>query len=122
VILHQEQRDGVDRGSQRSGLLEDVDAVLLPLDHSCNAAYLALKSGQSAQELDAILRIATGTSGSSLRGGGCVRHTGWEYSLVSLRAFWCSLPWATIVMLPMVISVGSTCAKIGLVSGQDWRG
>ena len=84
VVLHQQQGHGVDRCPQRGGLLEDVDAVLLALDHAGDAPDLPLDPGKPAQELSAILLITARRGGASL--GRCrgrcrwVRHTGWEYS------------------------------------------
>ena len=51
VVLHDQQRDGVDRGPQRGRLLEDVDAVLVALDHPADAPDLALDARQAAQQL-----------------------------------------------------------------------
>ena len=90
VVLHQQQRDGVDRGSQRGRLLEDVDAVLVALDHAGDAPHLPLQPGEPAQELGAILLIAARRGGPlrrCRRGCGCVRHTGWEYSSGALQAW-----------------------------------
>jgi len=57
VVLQDEDGDGVDGGPQRGGLLEDVDAVLLALDHPGNTADLALHPRQASDESRPILRI-----------------------------------------------------------------
>src|SRR3954451_7589724 len=58
VVLEDEDRQGIDGRPQRRGLLEDVDAVLLALDHPGDAADLALHPRQTADELRLVLRIA----------------------------------------------------------------
>jgi hypothetical protein len=58
VILEDEQGHGVDRRSERGGLLEDVDAVLLALDHPADASDLALDPAEPAKELGAVLGVA----------------------------------------------------------------
>ena len=42
VVLEHEDGERIDRGTQRGRLLEDVDAVLLPLDHPADPAGLTL--------------------------------------------------------------------------------
>ena len=51
VVLEDEDRHGVDGGAQRRGLLEDVDAVLLALDHPGDPTDLALHPRQPADQL-----------------------------------------------------------------------
>ena len=58
VVLEDEDRQGIDRGPQRGGLLEDVDAVLLALDHPRDTADLALHARQASHELGRVLRVA----------------------------------------------------------------
>ena len=50
--------DGVDRGPQGGGLLEDVDAVLLALDHPGDPADLALDAAEATDELGPVPRVA----------------------------------------------------------------
>src|SRR5262245_38342481 len=57
VVLKDHDRQRVDGGPQRRGLLEDVDAVLLALDHPGNAADLALHPGEPADQSRLVLRI-----------------------------------------------------------------
>ena len=58
VVLEDEDRERVDGGPQRGGLLEDVDAVLLALDHPGDPADLALHPRQPADEAGLVLRVA----------------------------------------------------------------
>jgi hypothetical protein len=58
VILEDEDRQGIDRGAQGARLLEDVDAVLLALDHARDAAHLALDTRQPADQLRLVTRVA----------------------------------------------------------------
>ena len=51
MVLEDEDRQRVDGGAQRRGLLEDVDAILLALDHPGDAADLALHPRQATDEL-----------------------------------------------------------------------
>jgi hypothetical protein len=70
--------NSVDRRPQCRGLLQDVDAVLVALDHPRDSANLALHARQAAQELRAILCIAV----ARWRLGRCrlcSAHTGGEY-------------------------------------------
>ena len=53
-----QDRQRVHRGTQGGRLLEDVDAVLLALDHPGDAADLALHPRQATDELGLVLRIA----------------------------------------------------------------
>ena len=53
---HDRQR--IDGGPQRGGLLQDVDAVLLALDHPGDAADLALHPRQAPDQLGLVLRVA----------------------------------------------------------------
>ena len=58
VVLEDQDRQRVDGRPERGGLLEDVDAVLLALDHPGDAADLALHPRQAADELGLVLRVA----------------------------------------------------------------
>ena len=58
VVLEDEDRQRIDRGPQGGRLLEDVDAVLLALDHPRDAPDLALHPRQAADELGLVLRVA----------------------------------------------------------------
>lgn len=58
MILEDENRQGIDRGAQGARLLEDVDAVLLALDHARDPAHLALDARQPADELRLVARVA----------------------------------------------------------------
>ena len=58
VILEDEHRERIDRRSQRAGLLEDVHAVLLALDHSADAPDLALDAREPSHELGLVPRVA----------------------------------------------------------------
>ena len=58
VVLHEQQAHGVHGGAQRGCLLEDVDAVLVALDHARDAPHLALHARQAAQDLGAVLVVA----------------------------------------------------------------
>ena len=66
VVLEDEDREGVDGGPQGGRLLEDVDAVLLALDHPGDAPDLALHPRQAADQAGLVLRIAVAEVG---RGG-----------------------------------------------------
>ena len=57
VVLEDEDRERVDGGPEGGRLLEDVDAVLLPLDHPGDPADLAFHPRQAAGELSPVLRI-----------------------------------------------------------------
>src|SRR4029079_15104245 len=57
VVLEDHDRQGVDGGPERRRLLEDVDAVLLALDHPGDAADLALHPREPADESRLVLRI-----------------------------------------------------------------
>ena len=50
VVFEDEQGHGVDGGSKRRGLLQDVDAVLASLDHPLDAANLAFDAAQAADQ------------------------------------------------------------------------
>jgi hypothetical protein len=50
VILEDEQRDGIDGGAECRSLLQDVDAILAPLDHPLDAAHLTLDSPQATDQ------------------------------------------------------------------------
>ena len=58
VVLEDEDRQRVDGGPQGARLLEDVDAVLLALDHPADAADLALDPGEPAHQLRLVTRVA----------------------------------------------------------------
>ena len=57
VVLQHEDRQGVDRCTKRRRLLEDVDAVLLPLDHPGDAAHLAFHPAQAPHQLRLVLGV-----------------------------------------------------------------
>jgi hypothetical protein len=58
VVLEDEHRERVHRGPKGGCLLEDVDAVLLALDHPGDAADLALDAGEAPDQLRLVLRVA----------------------------------------------------------------
>ena len=58
VVLEDQDRERVDRGAQGGRLLEDVDAVLLALDHPGDPADLALHPRQAADEAGLVLGVA----------------------------------------------------------------
>src|SRR5436190_2296417 len=79
VILEDQHRQRVDRGPQGAGLLEDVHAVLLTLDHPRDAPDLALDPRQPAEELGLVLCVAVTERGRPVvsghgRGGIVGRH------------------------------------------------
>ena len=74
VVLEDDDRQGIDRGAQGGRLLEDVDAVLLALDHPGDAADLALHPRQAADELGLVLRIAVSEVAGVGRRCGCARR------------------------------------------------
>src|SRR5919206_5014500 len=51
MVLEDEHRERVDGGTERAGLLEDVHAVFLALDHPSDAADLALDPCEPPHEL-----------------------------------------------------------------------
>ena len=57
VVFEDEHGQRVDGRPERGGLLEDVDAVLLALDHPGDPADLTLHPGQAPDETRAILGI-----------------------------------------------------------------
>src|SRR4029077_6829859 len=57
VVLEDHDGQRVDGRPQRRGLLEDVDAVLLALDHPGDAADLAFHAGEPPDEPRLVLRI-----------------------------------------------------------------
>ena len=63
VVLEDEDRQGIHCGAQGRGLLEDVDAVLLTLDHPGDATDLALDPGKAADELGLVLGVAVTEGG-----------------------------------------------------------
>ena len=72
MVLEHQKGQGVERGTQGRGLLQDVDAVLVALDHARDAAHLALDAREPAQQLGAILAVAVAEA--------VVAHTGREYT------------------------------------------
>ena len=74
VILEDEDRERVDGGPERAGLLEDVDAVLLALDHPADAADLALDAGEAAHELCLVPGIAVPEMVAGIVDCGLGRH------------------------------------------------
>ncbi len=56
MVLEDEHGQSVDGRSQRRRLLEDVDAVLLALDHPGDPANLSLDPAESPDELGLVLR------------------------------------------------------------------
>ena len=58
VVLEDEHRERVDGGAQGARLLEDVDAVLLTLDHPGDPADLALDAREPADELRLVAGVA----------------------------------------------------------------
>src|SRR5439155_9241246 len=58
VVLEDEDGEGVDGGPEGGGLLEDVDAVLLALDHPGDPADLAFHPGEAPDQPGLVLRIA----------------------------------------------------------------
>ena len=80
VVLEDEDGQRVDGRSQRRRLLEDVDAVLLALDHPGDAANLSLDAAESPDELRLVLavRMAEGVgSGARSRGRDRSRRPRW---------------------------------------------
>lgn len=57
MVFEDEHRERVDRRSKGRGLLEDVHAVLLPLDHSGDAPDLALDSRQATDQLGLVAAV-----------------------------------------------------------------
>src|SRR5260221_8340662 len=57
VVLEDEDRQRVDGRPERARLLEDVDAVLVALDHPGDATDLALDSGKAPDELGLVARV-----------------------------------------------------------------
>ena len=57
VILEDEDRQGVDRGAEGARLLEDVDAVLLALDHPGDAPHLPLDPGKAPDQLGLVAGV-----------------------------------------------------------------
>src|SRR6185369_2142813 len=75
VVLEDEDREGIDRGAQRGRLLEDVDAVLLALDHPGDPADLALHPRQAADQAGLVLGVAV-TEVRGRRSGGATGRAG----------------------------------------------
>jgi len=69
VVLDQGEGDGAQRRGHRRDLGEDVDAVLLLVDHALQAAGLALDPAQSLEQVGLLLDVAVR---GRLR---CVFHT-----------------------------------------------
>ena len=68
VVLEDEDREGVDGGSEGRGLLEDVHAVFLALDHPGDAPDLTLHPRKTADQAGLVLRVAV-TEVGGWRGG-----------------------------------------------------
>lgn len=58
MILKNQEAKCVDGGTQRGGLLQDVDAVLLAVDHARDTAHLPLKSAQPIKQDLAVFCVA----------------------------------------------------------------
>src|SRR5947209_4722600 len=58
VVLEDKNGERIDCRAQRAGLLEDVDAVFLALDHPRDPAHLALDSGEAANQLGLVAGVA----------------------------------------------------------------
>src|SRR6476646_9398351 len=58
VVLEDHDRQRIDGGPQRSGLLQDVDAVFLALYHPGDSTDLALHPRQAPDQLGLVLRVA----------------------------------------------------------------
>ena len=58
VVFKDQEPERVDGGAQRCRLLQDVDAVLLAVDHARDAANLSLKSPQAIKEDLAVFCVA----------------------------------------------------------------
>jgi hypothetical protein len=73
VVLEDEHGERIDGGAQGARLLEDVDAVLLALDHPADPADLALDPGEAADELRLVAGVAVaevvGVGGASVMPG-----------------------------------------------------
>jgi len=57
MILQDEHGERVDGGTKRRGLLEDVHAILLPLDHPADPADLPFDAAETAEEDRAVLGV-----------------------------------------------------------------
>src|SRR4029453_10845850 len=75
-VLEDQDRERVDGGPERGSLLEDVDAVLLALDHPGDATDLALHPRQATDEAGLVLRVAVAEVG------------GWRRRAATGRAGW----------------------------------
>ena len=84
VVLQDHDRDRVDRGPERGGLLEDVHAVLLALDHPSDPAHLALDPAEAADELGAVARVAV-AKGRLVCAGAAAGVDGARSALVARR-------------------------------------
>lgn len=58
VIFKNQETECINCGAQSSDLLQDVDAVLLAVNHARNAAHLSLKSPQAIKEDLAVFCVA----------------------------------------------------------------
>src|SRR6185369_5157342 len=77
VVLEDHDRQRIDGGPQRSGLLQDVDAVFLALDHPGDPTDLALHPRQAPDQLGFVLGIAVPEVGrGGLRGRGSTGRAG----------------------------------------------
>jgi hypothetical protein len=70
MVLEDEHRERIDRSPQCAGLLEDVHAVLLPLDHSGDAADLALDARKPPDQLRLVAGVAVAEVLAAIDGGG----------------------------------------------------
>jgi hypothetical protein len=58
VVFKDQEAKRVNRGTKRCGLLQDVNAILLAIDHARNTAHLSLKPTQSIEQDLAIFCVA----------------------------------------------------------------
>ena len=68
VIFEDQQGDRIHCRPQGRGLLEDVDAVLAPLDHPLDAAHLAFDTAEPADEDRLVARVRVPEGRIELRG------------------------------------------------------
>jgi len=57
MVFEDEDGQGVDRGAEGARLLEDVDAVLLALDHPGDAPHLPLDPGKAPDQLGLVAGV-----------------------------------------------------------------
>jgi hypothetical protein len=74
VVLEDEDGEGVDGGPERAGLLQDVDAVLLALDHPADAPDLTFDAGEPAHELCLVAGVAVPEMVAGIVDRGLGRH------------------------------------------------